>query len=409
MTMWLIILIVALLGLTTAVLYTIDRITKCRFIDCIEDKTIYKDKERTAAKGADFGMSAKKRFLSKEENKGKKYKPKKSWLRILISIIIFLIVSTILILCFSFVEAVVVALNLAVIWAIVEGIFALLRVFNIDLTILKVYLAGIVAVIITTVYMIIGYHFGANVFITNYTIDTSKNVEPIRIVQIADSHLGVTLNKDTFPKEVEKIKSLNPDIVVITGDYVDDSSSLDDVTAASEALSTINCKYGVFYSFGNHDKGMMSNNRGYDADKLRKILESNNIKVLEDDVVTLDNEYIIIGRADASNKGRKSIQDLVNTINPEEYNKDYSIVLDHQPNDYENEANAKVDLVLSGHTHGGQLLPINRIGEYIGANDKTYGHEKIYDTDFIVTSGISAWAIRFKTGTQSEIVVFDVK
>ena len=87
----------------------------------------------------------------------------------------------------------------------------------------------------------------------------------------------------------------------------------------------------------------------------------------------------------------------------------FSVVLDHQPNDYANQADSRVDLVLSGHTHGGQLFPLNRVGEWIGANDKVYGYERRYLTDFIVTSGISDWTIKFKTGTKSEIVVIDVK
>ena len=77
-------------------------------------------------------------------------------------------------------------------------------------------------------------------------------------------------------------------------------------------------------------------------------------------------------------------------------------------NDYDAEAEAGADLVLSGHTHGGQMLPINRIGEWIGANDFTYGYERIDSTDFIVTSGISDWAIDFKTGCRSEYVVIEI-
>ena len=86
----------------------------------------------------------------------------------------------------------------------------------------------------------------------------------------------------------------------------------------------------------------------------------------------------------------------------------FIIVMDHQPNDYGKEAKARVDLVLSGHTHGGQLFPLNKVGEWIGANDKTYGIERRGQTNFVVTSGLSDWAIRFKTGTKSELVVIDV-
>ena len=403
MTMWIIILIVASIGIIAAVLYVINRIMRFRFIDYIEDKTIFQNRERDRAKAIDLAMP------SKGVKVDKKNVPKKSWLRRLIAVLIFVVVMAILVLAFSFVEAFVVLLHLAVFWLLCELIVVIFRAFNIDLAHLKVYLAGICAVGITVVYMIVGYILGSNVYITNYEIDTSKNIEPVRIVQIADSHLGVSMRKDTFPAEVEKIKSLNPDMVLITGDYVDDDSYLDELEVCTKALSTINCKYGVFYSYGNHDKGLTGNDRGYDAAKLEQILEENNVRVLEDEIVNLDNQYLLIGRADKTKTDRIPMQQLVNSIDPNTFASEYSIVMDHQPNDYDAEVAANVDLVLSGHTHGGQFLPINNIGEIIGANDYTYGHRKIDNTDFIVTSGISSWAIRFKTGTKSEIVVIDVK
>ena len=64
--------------------------------------------------------------------------------------------------------------------------------------------------------------------------------------------------------------------------------------------------------------------------------------------------------------------------------------------------------MLSGHTHGGQMLEINMVGALIGANDRTYGLETRDKTDFIVTSGISDWRIKFKTGTSSEYCIIEV-
>ena len=86
----------------------------------------------------------------------------------------------------------------------------------------------------------------------------------------------------------------------------------------------------------------------------------------------------------------------------------YVITINHQPNDYKNEMN-NTDLVLSGHTHGGQLFPLGQIGILLGSNNKIYGIERRENTTFIVNSGISDWAIKFKTGTVSEYVVIDIK
>ena len=83
-------------------------------------------------------------------------------------------------------------------------------------------------------------------------------------------------------------------------------------------------------------------------------------------------------------------------------------MINHQPNDYAAESAANVDLVLSEHTHGGQMFPIGLISDMFGLNDLVYGREKRNNTEFIVTSGISDWAFKFKTGCKSEFVVIDV-
>ena len=87
----------------------------------------------------------------------------------------------------------------------------------------------------------------------------------------------------------------------------------------------------------------------------------------------------------------------------------YVICLDHQPNDYAEEADCKMDLVLSGHTHGGQFWGLGIIGVWMGANDAYYGYERRKNTDFIVSSGIGDWAIDFKTGCISEYIVVNIK
>ena len=177
-----------------------------------------------------------------------------------------------------------------------------------------------------------------------------------------------------------------------------------------EALGKLKTNYGVYFSFGNHDKGYYDPSyRGYSGDDLIAELEKNNVNVLQDDTVLIDDRFYIIGRQDRSEemeKGghRASMEELTKDLDSSKF----TVVMDHQPCDYDAQAASKVDLVLSGHTHGGQLIPINFLGTLIGGNDRTYGYEKREGTNFIVTSGISDWAIKFKTGCKSEYVVIDV-
>ena len=256
----------------------------------------------------------------------------------------------------------------------------------------------IMGLIITIIYLGIGTYLCFHIFETKYTVLTDKDVN-LRIIQIADSHIGTTFDGEGFKKEIEKISKIDSDLFVITGDFVDDDTSKTDMIKGCEALSLLHPKYGVYFVFGNHDRGYF-NNREYTGEDLIKELEKNNVKVLIDEVVTFDNFYLI-GREDKS-KNRKSIDELVKDLDNR-----YKIVLNHQPNDFDNEEN-KVDLVLCGHTHGGQMIPLGLIGA-LSSNDLEQGMEKRSNTTFIVTSGISDWSVHFKTGTKSEYVIIDIK
>ena len=122
----------------------------------------------------------------------------------------------------------------------------------------------------------------------------------------------------------------------------------------------------------------------------------------------LGEDLAIVGRKDRSEeqrgRSRLSAEDVLRDVDHERY----IVLLDHQPHDFDDEAAAGADLVLSGHTHGGQFIPITHVGEWIGENALRYGHERRGDTDFVVSSGISNWAFRFKTGCRSEIVLIDL-
>ena len=252
-------------------------------------------------------------------------------------------------------------------------------------------------------FMATGFFLCNHVFVTSYDITTEKKIGNLKAVMFADSHIGVTFDGESFARQIEEINKENPDIVFIAGDFVDDGTKKEDMLKACEALGKLNARYGVWYVYGNHDKGYNRGSyRGYSASDLEFYLRLNHVHVMEDDVAEVAEGIVVAGRADASNRGRMSIEKLTAGIDEDKY----VIVLDHQPNDYENEAGSKADLVLSGHTHGGQFIPFTIFG--IPPNDMTYGYERKNGTDFIVTSGISDWELVFKTGTKSEYVVLNI-
>ena len=277
----------------------------------------------------------------------------------------------------------------------------------------NIYYAGITAIVVTIVYMSWGWYQAHNVWQKDYTIHTDKEVGSIKLALIADSHTGTTFDGDGFAEHVKEIQAQDPDAVLIAGDFVDDDTSLSDMKKCCEALGTLDTKYGVYYVFGNHDKGYYaSERRGYDGDDIIAEVEKNGVTVLQDETVLIGGSFYITGRQDLSevtDRGgsRADIEDLVKELDDDKY----QIVMDHQPADYANEKAAGVDLVLSGHTHGGQMLLMKLFQEItgMGGNDQIYGLEDLDGSDFLVTSGISDWAIKFKTGCRSEYVIIDIQ
>ena len=299
----------------------------------------------------------------------------------------------------------VVMIHLFIIWLICDIVAAVVRRIRGKKS--ERNIAGAAAIAVTAVYLGFGWFFAHHICITNYKIDTDKDVgDGVRVVLIADSHLGITLDGERFAEQMERIQALGPDMVIVAGDFVDDESKKADMLRSCEALGSLDTKYGVFFALGNHDYGYYGDDyRDFAPDDLKAALKENGVTFLADRTVTAGEHLYVTGRYDRSIEQRLPIADLVKDLDSSRYD----IVIDHQPNDYDAEAAAGVDLVLSGHTHGGPLIPAGQIGLLIGANDRVYGHERRDTTDFIVTSGISGWALPFKTGTVSEIVVIDIE
>ena len=305
-------------------------------------------------------------------------------------------------------NALVITVHFVLFWAVGDLVALIVRCF-ITRRRRRRYIAGAVSSALCIIYLAAGWFAVHHVFETKYFFETDKLEGDLRIVQITDSHIGATFDADGFKEYMLKINELEPDVVVVTGDFVDDSTSRDDMTGGCDALGELDAKYGVYFVFGNHDRGYFrEEDKGWTNAELRERLLSNGVTILEDETVLVDGRFYITGRADrsASRGGaRMSATELTSGLDK----KRFILMLDHQPADFDAEAESGADLVLCGHTHGGQFIPVNHVGEWIGENCLRYGHERRGETDFVVSSGISNWAFKFKTGCYSEYVVIDIK
>ena len=369
--MWLILMIALLLLSLAGILYLANRIGKFQFI-----RQITKGKKKTC---------------------------------ILTGLLPVIAFTAIIWLAWGAMNAIVCLLHLIVFWMLSDAVFALIIKYRKKT--FAGYYAGIMAIVFTICYLGMGWYQAHHVWETKYEIQTQKEIGEFRVAVFSDSHMGTTFHGNGFAEHMKNIAAQNPDVVLIVGDFVDDDTTKEDMIRCCEALGEMKTTYGIYYVFGNHDKGYYPPEyRGYNGDDLIRELQKNNVHVMQDDVELVDDRFYIIGRQDKSEEyaaGRKSMADLTDTLDSEKF----SIVLDHQPQDYEAQAAAGVDLVLSGHTHGGQLFPLMTIENHINItpDDRVYGYEKRDNTSFIVTSGISDWAIKFKTGCRSEYLLLDIK
>jgi uncharacterized protein len=216
----------------------------------------------------------------------------------------------------------------------------------------------------------------------------------LKIAFVSDFHLQNRTERGFVEQFIKRINEIRPDLLLFGGDIVEGDRDDGNLTGFEEYLSGIKTKYGVYGVLGNHehyagqDKGNFFNKAG--------------IKILSDTVISIDSSFILAGRNDSHFTGRKDIDQLMLTVR----DSFPVILLDHRPTDIEN-VSGRVDIQMSGHTHNGQLFPINLITR------RTYriswGYEKIGNTHFFVSSGIRLWGPPVRTTGKSEIMVINVR
>ncbi len=307
---------------------------------------------------------------------------------------------------FKMVPTVIVTMYLMIVWMICDLVGVIIRKFTKKRV--KVYIAGIVAIVLTASFFVYGYINAHNIIKTDINVETDKAIKtsqkPLKIAMFADSHVGTMFDGKEFKKISQDIMKNNPDIVVVCGDYVDDDTTRKEMLDATKALGEMKPKYGTYMIFGNHDDPYF-HYRDFSTDELRQELAKNGVTLLEDDVKKICDGFYLVGRRDKFDKKRIPIGKLMKDIDT---NKNFTLLLDHQPNDFDAEAKAKPDLVLCGHTHGGQLFPLGRFTDLFHTNDCRYGTVKRDGTTFFTSSGIAGWGMPFKTDAVSEYVIANV-
>ncbi|MDR1228346.1 MAG: metallophosphoesterase [Azoarcus sp.] len=229
---------------------------------------------------------------------------------------------------------------------------------------------------------------------------------PFRIVLVSDTHLGRLASPAFFNRLVDSIESASPDLVLFAGDILEYDFDSSDVAATAAALQRLKPRLGIWAVLGNHEH---INGRG---GLNKRLLMQIGFRVLVDEWAETGEAHgeklLLIGRDDLSSRyftghERKTLDKILADAPKDGRLK---ILLDHQPYHLAEAEAAGVYLQVSGHTHNGQLFPVNWVVATIYEN--AHGHSMRGSTNYWVTSGAGTWGPRVRTSGRAEIVAIDL-
>lgn len=241
--------------------------------------------------------------------------------------------------------------------------------------------------------------------------------QELNVVLAADLHMGCNIGVSHIRQMVDKINAQRPDVVVLAGDIFDsDYDELGDPEALAAQLRRIESKYGVYACYGNHDVdeklvggfGTPARHQNESDPRMDDFLRRAGIELLMDESVLLENSVYIYGRPDLQKPGRgidtrKTPGEVTAGLDPSKP----IIVLDHEPAQLAGLAAAGVDVDLSGHTHDGQLFPLNIVTDLIWENSCGYLNKDGMHS--VVTAGVGLYGPNMRVGTVPDICVIRLR
>lgn len=243
----------------------------------------------------------------------------------------------------------------------------------------------------------IGYHNARNFRINKVEIALANypaNKSSLNIVHLSDIHLGTIINKSRLIQIVEQVNQLSPDLVLITGDLVDENVAR--IADLVQPLSKIHSKLGAFAVTGNHEVYA-------GVDKAAQFMRAGGITVLRNSSVTIDSIVNIVGLDDRAINSRLGSMEKILHASLTKIDRSLpTILMNHQPVHLEAAEAAGIDLQLSGHTHNGQLFPLNLITKLV--YQVSSGYRKIGNMHIYVSNGVGTWGPPIRLGAPPEIV-----
>ncbi|WP_068672535.1 metallophosphoesterase [Oceanobacillus sp. Castelsardo] len=179
----------------------------------------------------------------------------------------------------------------------------------------------------------------------------SKKIPPsfqnFKIAQFSDTHIGFHYTINQLSELIDKINAIQPDVIVFTGDLVDNPYEFDEYSSLQEKLKLLEAPYGKFWIYGNHDHG------GYGTEIIKKVMKKSDFHLLQNSHSVIEKEFdrfILVGIDDVM-LGKPNLSVALDQVNHELF----TILLAHEPDYADTASEYPIDVQLSGHSHGGQV------------------------------------------------------
>lgn len=279
-----------------------------------------------------------------------------------------------------------------------------------------VWQGGLLAWEVTAVLLLWGWRKAVRLCTTRYTVPTKKPLPGghLRVVQLSDLHPGTgAMNHTRIPELEERVAALHPDVLVLTGDIFDEYTSRQDFEAFCALFARWRMPGGKWFVPGNHDLFHYWREPSYTRAELEAQFAAAGVEILEDAsrLLTLPGKeeapVRITGRKDwLDTKGRRLAPA---ELQPGGQDGVFTLWLDHEPRELRDAADAGADLILSGHTHGGQIWPAGLVARLFRYNEVNYGCKRITQScTAVVSGGTGTWGYKLRTAGRTEIVCVDV-
>lgn len=276
---------------------------------------------------------------------------------------------------------------------------------------------GLLAWEVTAVLLLWGWRKAVKLCTTTYTLTTQKPLPGgrLRVVQLSDLHPGTgAMNRDRIPELYDQVAALHPDLLVLTGDIFDEYTSRQDFEAFCKLFGRWHLPGGKWFVPGNHDFFHYWHTPSYTRQELEEQFAAAGVTILEDrgELVAFSGRDAapvrVVGRKDwLDTKGRRLAPAELQPGGPDGV---FTLWLDHEPRELRDAAAAGADVILSGHTHGGQIWPAGLVARLFRYNEVNYGRKRITDTcTAVVSGGTGTWGYKLRTAGRTEIVCVDIR